>query len=255
AELAGRPEVPIHAGRAEPLMRPLETAQFVHGEDGMAGAVLPEPSRAVDRGEAVEALLAIAADEPDAHTLVTLGPLTNIALCLEQAPTFLEGFQHVYLMAGSPDGVGNVNALGEFNVWADPEAASSVLAAPGTKTIIGWNISRQYAVMRPEESARLADCGRLGRFCVAINRVVEQYCRDTGLEGMDLPDPVAMAVALDDSIITDSTDEALVVGIDEPTRGAVLPDRRFLGATANTRVVWAVDEPAFKERLYAACSD
>jgi inosine-uridine nucleoside N-ribohydrolase len=71
---------------------------------------------------------------------------------------------------------------------------------------------------------------------------------------MDLPDPVAMAVALDDSIILESTVECLVIGLDEPTRGAVLPDRRAHPGPAKARVVWSVDEAAFKDRLYEACT-
>ena len=254
-DLVDHSSVPVHAGADRPLQRPLETAQSVHGEDGMGGADLPAPSRGPSAEGAVEALLRVAADEPGQHGLVTLGPLTNIAMALNENPDLLTRFTRTYLMAGSPDGVGNMNALGEYNVWADPEAASIVFEANGAKTMIGWNISRTYAVMAPEESARLRSCGRLGEFAVDINAEVDRFCRGRGLVGMDLPDPVAMAVALDESIVAESTEERLVVGLDEPTRGAALPDRRFLADLPNLRVVWQVDEDAFKDRLYAACSD
>ena len=226
-DLLNLKSVPVHPGADQPLYRPLQTAQSVHGEDGMGGVDLPEPSREPESEGAVEALLRVAKDESGCHGLVTLGPLTNIALALTEDPDLLTRFTRTFLMAGSPDGVGNVNALGEFNVWADPEAATAVLNAPGEKTMIGWNISRSYAVMTPDESDRLRRCGQLGRFAVDINADVDQYCRSEGLPGMDLPDPVAMAVALDQSIITSSTEESLIVGLDEPTRGAILPDRRF----------------------------
>jgi purine nucleosidase len=254
-DLAGGGEIPLHAGRDRPLVRPLDTAQFVHGEDGMAGAPLPEPSRPATSDDAVGALLDIAATEAGIHDLVTLGPLTNIAAALEHDPEFLTRFGHVYLMAGSPDGVGNVDALGEYNVWADPEAATAVFAAPGAKTMIGWNISRTFAVMDPDEQAALAAVGPLGRFAIDINGDVEQYCLDTGLAGFDLPDPIAMAVALDDSIIGEATDEWLVVGLDGPTRGCTIPDRRFGRPDPNVRVLWSVDEEAFKERLFDACRE
>jgi purine nucleosidase len=158
-------------------------------------------------------------------------------------------------MAGSPDGVGNVDALGEYNVWADPEAAAAVFAAPGAKTMIGWNISRTFAVMTDDEQVELAAVGSLGKFAVDINGDVEQYCLDTGLAGFDLPDPIAMAVALDDSIVTESTEEWLVVGLDGPTRGCTIPDRRYGRPAPNIRVLWAVDEAAFKRRLLTACAD
>jgi len=253
-DLCGGSDIPVHAGRDRPLVRPLDTAQFVHGADGMGGAALPEPSRPADPGDAVDVLVDIAAREPGVHDLVTLGPLTNIAGALERDPDLLTKFGHTYLMAGSPDGVGNVDALGEYNVWADPEAATAVFAAPGAKTMIGWNISRTYAVMNDAEQAELAAAGPLGAFCIDINGDVEQYCLDTGLAGFDLPDPVAMAVALDDSIITEATDEWLVVGLDGPTRGCTVPDRRYGRPAANIRVLWSVDEAAFKRRLLAACT-
>jgi len=253
-DLAGGGEIPLHAGRDRPLVRPLDTAQFVHGQDGMAGADLPEPSRSATSTDAVGELLRIATDEPGRHDLVTLGPLTNIASALERDPEFLTKFGHIYLMAGSPDGVGNVDALGEYNVWADPEAATAVFAAPGAKTMIGWNISRTFAVMTAAEQTALAAVGPLGRFAIDINGDVEQYCLDTGLAGFDLPDPIAMAVALDESIIIDATDEWLVVGLDGPTRGCTIPDRRHGRPDPNIRVLWSVDEAAFKQRLLTACT-
>jgi purine nucleosidase len=253
-DLAGGAEIPLHAGCDRPLVRPLDTAQCVHGQDGMGGAPLPEPSRNATSADAVGELLRIATDEPGRHDLVTLGPLTNIAAALERDPALLMKFGHTYLMAGSPDGVGNVDALGEYNVWADPEAATSVFAAPGAKTMIGWNISRTYAVMTDDEQAALAAVGPLGKFAIDINGDVEQYCLDTGLAGFDLPDPIAMAVALDESIVMEATDEWLVVGLDGPTRGCTIPDRRFGRPDPNIRVVWSVDEAAFKQRLLTACT-
>jgi purine nucleosidase len=252
-DLAGGADIPVHAGRDRPLARPLDTAQFVHGADGMGGATLPAPSRQATSADAVGALLDIAAGEPGRHDLVTLGPLTNIAAALERDPELLTKFGHTYLMAGSPDGVGNVDALGEYNVWADPEAATAVFAAPGTKTMIGWNISRTFAVMNNDEQAALAAVGPLGKFAIDINGDVEQYCLDTGLAGFDLPDPIAMAVALDESIILETTEEWLVVGLDGPTRGCTIPDRRFGRPDPNIRVLWSVDEAAFKQRLLTAC--
>ena len=188
-DLAGGAAIELHAGLDRPLLRPLDTAQFVHGADGMGGADLPEPSRRATSDDAVGALLDIAANEPGRHDLVTLGPLTNIAAALERDADVLTKFGHTYLMAGSPDGVGNVDALGEYNVWADPEAATIVLAAPGAKTLIGWNISRTFAVLTDDEQAELAAVGSLGRFAVDINGDVEQYCLDTGSRRLRPPRP------------------------------------------------------------------
>lgn len=253
-DVCGGVDIPVHRGWDRPLRRPLETAQFVHGDDGMGGAALPDPSRAATSGDAVGVLVDLADRDPGRHTLVTLGPLTNVADALERDPALLTKFDHTFMMAGSPDGVGNVNVAGEYNVWGDPEAATIVLAADGPKTMVGWNISRQFAVVTPPEAEELRAAGPLGRFTVDINCEVDRYSREvSGLDGFDLPDPVAMAVAIDPSIITDATEESMVVGLDEPSRGAVLLDRRAERTPPTCRVVWAVDEPAFKRRLLDAC--
>lgn len=254
-DLCDASKVPVFVGSSSPLVRPLETAQDTHGDDGMGGADLPAPSRAPTSGDAVDVLLELANADPGRHTLVTLGPLTNIARAIERDANFLTCFEHTFMMAGSPDGVGNVNVAGEYNVWTDPEAATIVLGSVGPKTMIGWNISRRYAVINPEENEALIAAGPLGRFTVEINADLGRYGREvSGLSGYDLADPVAMAVALDESIITEHSEEAMIVGLDEPSRGAVLLDRRADRAMPNCRVVWAIDEPAFKRRLLDACT-
>ncbi len=253
-DVAGAADVPVYVGHDTPMTRTLETAQNVHGADGMSEAPLPEPSRAPDAEHAVDALLRLANEEPGKHTLVTIGPMTNIAHALGRDELLLTKFRHTFMMAGSPDGVGNVNTAGEFNVWADPEAATIVLAADGAKTMVGWNVSRLFTVIRPDEHERFLSMGPIGEFMASINVAVDTYCREfSGLDGYDLPDPIAMAVAIDETLITESTNEWMVVGLDEPTRGAVLLDRRANAPAANCRVLWAVDEKRFKERLFAAC--
>jgi len=253
-DVCGASHVPVYVGAEAPLARPLETSEDTHGADGMAGVALPSPSRRPDPGDAVDVLLNLAAADPGALTLVTIGPLTNIARALQRDPAFLTKFEHTFFMAGSPDGVGNVNVAGEFNVWADPEAATIVFAADGPKTMVGWNISRQFTVITPEENAALVAAGPLGAWASAINVDVDRFCREvSGLDGYDLPDPVTMAVALDPTLITDATDESMVIGLDEPTRGAVVLDRRAERSEPNCRVVWAVDEARFKQSLFDAC--
>jgi purine nucleosidase len=253
-DLVGAADVPVYQGLAGSLMRPLQTAQFVHGEDGMGGAPLPPPSRAADAEHAVDALRRIARDEPGIHTLVTLGPLSTIAAALLIEPDLLTRFRNTYLMAGAFDGVGNVHPLGEFNVWADPEAATIVNAAAGDKTYVGWDISRRYAVITPDDQAHLATLGPLGQFSIDINHAVDEFCRtESGLSGFDLPDPIAMAVAIDPSIMTESRPAAITIGVDALSRGGTIVDRR-LGAQPNGTIAVVVSEQRFKEMLFAACT-
>lgn len=253
-ELAGAAEVPVYAGRATPIMRALSTAQHVHGEDGMSGVAFAEPTNPARAEHAVDALRRIARAEPGRHTLVTLGPLSTIAAAILIEPDLLTRFAKVYLMAGAFDGVGNIHPVGEFNVWADPEAATIVVNAPGDKTFIGWDISRRYAVIDPAEQAALRAIGPLGEFVVGINRCVDEFARTrSGLAGYDLPDPIAMAVALDPSIVDDQFRCQVTIGLDDISRGGTFVDHRMGGTGTNATVVRVVDETRFKAMLTAAC--
>ncbi|MEO6125000.1 MAG: nucleoside hydrolase [Ilumatobacteraceae bacterium] len=253
-ELAGARDVPVYEGLAHPLLRSLGTAQDVHGNDGMSGVEFADPTMTVDGEHAVDALRRIARDEPGRHTLVTLGPLSTIATALLADPLLMTRFRRVYLMAGAFDGVGNVHAVGEFNVWADPEAASIVLAAEGDKTFVGWDMSWRYAVMNPDEQRALRAVGPLGEFAVGINRCVDEFAREhSGLVGLDLPDPIAMAVALDPSIATTEA-VTVTIGVDDISRGGTFVDRRFPRSAPNANIVLTVDEARFKAMLTAACS-
>lgn len=293
-EFAGASDVPVYRGLDRPLLRPPETAEAVHGPGGMGGAVLAGPAKGCATEHAVDALLRLAGEHPGEFTLVTLGPLTNIAAALIRDRSLLTMFAHCYLMAGSPDGFGNVTATAEFNVWADPEAAAIVLSAPGDRTLVGWNVSRRYAVMGSADRQRLAALRTpQARFVSDINVAVEHFARTTiGLDGYDLPDPVTMAIALDPGIIRCAETLPVSVACGDELRGQLIVDRRVGSGHAaepvaardaresapgpaptpatisppyssprlpqssptRSRVVWDIDEAAFKRRLFEACA-
>jgi len=249
-DLMGRPDVPVHAGRPGPIMRPLDTAQDVHGSNGMGDIDLPTPSRPADDEHGVVALIRLANEAPGQRTLVTLGPLSNIATALLLDPDLLGKWEHVWCMYGVADAQGNMSPTAEYNVWADPEAARIVLAhaEPGQVTFVGWDVSRKYAVMTAtdQEALRAVHTDRAA-FVNEINAAVAHFCEVvTGLPGYDLPDPVAMAAALRPGLITASEDAAVTVISNGPGRGTLLIDRRPGARPApNVRLVTAVDEGGF----------
>ncbi|GAA0246421.1 nucleoside hydrolase [Cryptosporangium japonicum] len=252
--LAGAADVPLHAGCDRPLLRAPRTAQHVHGDDGMSGVALPAPDVAAGDDHAVDVLLRLAA--PDV-TLVTLGPLTNVAAALLRDRSLLGRFRHVYCMAGAADAVGNITATAEYNVWADPEAAAIVCeaATPGTVTWIGWDASRLDAVMTPERQARLRGLGTpLAAFADGINAAVDRWALAvTGLAGYDLPDPLAMAVALRPDLVRDAEVVPVRVAVGDEARGQLLVDRRRSAADPNLTLVRRVDGDAFFALLLDAC--
>ena len=255
-ELVGA-DVPVYAGCAAPLIQPLHTAQIVHGQDGMGDIGLPVRGRTPARGHAVDVLAElIEAHGPGELTLVTLGPLTNIGVLLARHPEYATRLREVVVMGGTGDGMGNITAAAEFNIWVDPEAAAIVYNAGARLVQVGWDISRKYAVFDAGQAADLRAVGRLGAFAVDIQAVLTAFTESgTKLAGFDLPDPIAMGVALDPSIATEMPFCNVVVETrGEFTRGATVVDHTgYTGRPANTHVVLEASRERFvallKERL------
>ncbi|WP_326796925.1 nucleoside hydrolase [Streptomyces sp. NBC_01808] len=257
-ETAGRTDIPVHPGCARPMTRTLSSAQHVHGQDGMGDIGLPDPSASCKSTHAVEVLLSHPRENPGELTLVTLAPLTNIAAALLRDPDLFTRYRHVYCMAGAADLRGNISATGEFNVWADPEAAKIVTqaATPDKVTWIGWDVSRKDAVMTPADQRHLEDIGTpMATFAHRINRTVADWARDvTGLAGYDLPDPVAMAVALKPDLITEQEQTYVDISVADETRGQMIIDRRVSAPAPNLTLVRRVDEAGFKKLLFDTVS-
>lgn len=254
-DIAGRADIPLYQGVGHPLLRRQADAEFVHGSDGMSNVELPEPSREAEPGHAVDVLRRIAVEEKGRHTLVTLGPLTNIAAAVVLQPDFLQCFQRVVVMGGAFDGVGNVGRAGEFNIWSDPEAAKIVLDAPGMLTFVGWDISRRYAVITADEQDELRALGSIGQFAVDINKAVNDYAiAQTGLAGYDLPDPIAMAVAINPAVARETRAVNIDIGLDDAGQGGTFIDHYgHLVDEPNCEYVAVADEVLFKQMLRAAC--
>lgn len=141
-ELAGRSEVPVYAGCDRPLLRPPVTAEHVHGRTGLDGAELPAPGIELAPGHAVDAIIALIRERPTGTvTLCPIGPLTNVALAMRLAPDIVERIKRIVLMGGAA-GAGNVTPSAEFNIYADPHAASIVFAAGVPLVMHGLDVTR-----------------------------------------------------------------------------------------------------------------
>lgn len=257
-ELCDRVDVPVHAGEAAPLAIRLETAQNVHGGDGMGDIGLPLRGRAPDAGDAVDELLRASHEYAGELTLVTLGPLTNLARAIERDPELPDRLSRTVAMGAVADHVGNITPVAEFNMWADPHAVDVVLRSGLHIEFVGWDISRHFAVVEPEFAEELRALGTpLAEFCIDIQRIVAEFCAtETKLAGFDLPDPIAMAYAIDPAIGTEVRRLHLTVETEsELTRGMVVMD--LLGLThadPNASVVTQADRPRFIEMLRSALS-
>jgi purine nucleosidase len=201
-EIAGS-EVPVYSGRDAPRSGVLRTAQFVHGQDGMGDIGLDLSGRTANDGDAIEVLVDRIRAFPGELTLVTLGPLTNVAEAFERAPDLAGKLARLVMMGGTSDAVGNMSPVAEFNIWVDPEAARIVFASGAPIVMVGWDISRKYAAFGSAEAAALSELGPLGQLSVRIQKTLDGFARaHTDLPGFDLPDPIAMAVAIDPQTAT-----------------------------------------------------
>src|SRR5438874_9422829 len=124
-EIAGRTDIPVAPGAKAPLMRRLVSAAYAHGENGLGGAVFPEPNLKPVTEPAAEFIRRIVRKYPNEVTLITIGPLTNIATALNADPELAGMIKNLVMMGGSLSG-GNITPAAEFNIYVDPEAARIV---------------------------------------------------------------------------------------------------------------------------------
>ena len=266
-ELCGE-ETPVHAGADGPLHRPLQTAEFFHGVDGLGDRGYPPPSSAPASDDAVGAILETTRAHPDL-TLVTLGPLTNVAAALRRDPGLTERVGRLVVMGGAACTVGNVTPAAEYNLWVDPEAALEVLDAGMPTELVGWELCRGEANLSAEERAAMKALDTpVARFAIDCNATaLEANRRQSGDRGLALPDPVAMAIALEPSLCTRRSAHHVLVETDSPlTRGMTVVDRLDVTREPWNREVWGervdrepwvevcweLDVAGFKDRLFAA---
>lgn len=252
AELCGT-SVPIYPGADRPLVRELATAQNVHGNDGMGDIGLPLHDRSPATGNAIDALIAAANAYAGELTLVTLGPLTNIAHALQRDPEISNKIARCVVMGAAADHIGNVTPVAEFNMWCDPHAVEVVLTSGMNLEFVGWDISRKYAAVSPAQARDIRAIGTpLAEFSIDIQRIVIEFCaNETHIDGFDLPDPIAMAYAINGNIATECRDLYLTVETLSPhTLGMVVMDTLgVLHQVPNARVVTRADSGLFLSML------
>jgi purine nucleosidase len=245
--------IPVYRGMPAPLVRPLSTAQFVHGEDGMGDIGLPLTGRQPADGDAVRVLIETIHRLAGKITLVTLGPLTNIAAAVRQDPLIANAVSECVIMGGTGQGHGNITPVGEYNFWVDPEAANIVFESGMPLKMVGWDISRTFAVCNPEDVAELREIDTpLARFCVDIQAALIRFAMNQSrLPGFDLPDAIATAIALQPEVATET--KSLFVAIEtqsELCRGQSVVDHfGVLHEKPNAEVVLKASREKFWNML------
>jgi len=217
ARVAGITDVPFAAGCARPLVRQSETAPSIHGESGLDGPVLPEPTLSLDPRHAVDLIIdIIMANEPGTITLVPTGGLTNIAMAARKEPRIVERVKEVVLMGGGYH-VGNWSAVAEFNIIIDPEAAHIVFNEKWPVVMVGLDLTHQ-ALATPAVAERIAaiNTGPARFVGELLDFFGETYRNVQGFDSPPVHDPCAVAYVIDPSIVS-----TVKVPVDIELRGAL----------------------------------
>jgi len=224
-ELVGDGDVRVAKGYERPGLR---TATSFHGEDGLGNTGLPPPSRTAEETNAVDLMISEIKREKHGISLVTAGPLTNLAEAVEKDSGIEDYVREVIVMGGAIRVPGNVTPAAEFNIYTDPEAAQTVFASGLPITLVPLDVTTQV-VLRPDHLAKIEEANtRLTDF---IGRMVRYYMeaskRFGGLDGCYLHDPLAVGLAIDKST---ARTEMIHVEVETHkgavTRGMTLADLR-----------------------------
>jgi purine nucleosidase len=288
-ELAGRGDVPVYLGSETPLRKPLTTSPETHGPRGLGHAELPAPTAALADGDAADRIVELARARPGEVTLVTLGPLTNLAIALEREPSLATLLRAWLLMGGVYRGAGNTTPTSEWNIHVDPDAAKQAFAAWGRSPDARAHESRppagrplamglevtERARIRPEDLRHLAvragaqplDADPAGRepiramgsveanpvlrFVVeALRFYFEFHATYDGFYGAFIHDPFVVAAALDPGLVRT---EPVFVDVEAGANlahGMTVADwRHSTGSPPNLDVAVEGDADAFLERF------
>src|SRR5580765_4009463 len=201
-EIAGRTDIPVAAGAKGPLLRRLVTAAYAHGENGLGGAVFPEPKIKPVAEPAAALIRQIIRKYPGEVTLLPVGPLTNIATALNLDSELAGMVRGIVMMGGSLSG-GNITPAAEFNVYVDPEAARRVFQSGIPITMVGLDATRKTSLT--EEHVRVLEASQnpVSQAAGKIGRNAINHNRERGfLIGPNMHDSLAVATFLDPSILT-----------------------------------------------------
>ncbi len=247
-ELAGRRDIRVFAGAERPLVRPLVTAEAVHGRTGLDGPDLPEPTMPLQDLHAVDFIVSEIMAQPEgAVTLCPLGPLTNIALALIREPAIASRLSQIVLMGGGYFEAGNTTPSAEFNMYVDPHAARVVFESGVLLTMIPLDCTHQALTTR----ARIKSIRDIGTpVSTAVAELIDFFERfdesKYGTDGGPLHDPCVIARLLQPDLFSGRHVNVSIETGSELTMGATVVD--WWGVTdrpANATVLKDVDADGF----------
>lgn len=194
-------DVPVYAGCGEPMVRKKIIAGDIHGESGLDGPVFPPLERKAEPEHAVNYIIRTLLESEGDITVVTTGPMTNLAMAIRMEPRIVEKIKQIVLMGGSYQN-GNVTPAAEFNIYADAEAAEVCFTSGRPITMVGLDVTR-LALCYPSVVDRMEKIGNCasGLFVDLMRHFCKSQKEMFGWDGAPLHDPVTIAYLIDPSVM------------------------------------------------------
>ncbi|EFE96394.1 Inosine-uridine preferring nucleoside hydrolase [Serratia odorifera DSM 4582] len=247
ARIANITGVPFAAGCSRPLVRNIEVAADIHGESGLDGPRLPDPTLTLDARHAIDVIIdTVMAHPPGSVTLVPTGGLTNIAMAVRKEPRIAERVKEVVLMGGGYH-VGNWSAVAEFNIKIDPEAAHIVFNERWPLTMVGLDLTHQ-ALATPQVCQRIAAIDSAPATFVGelLQFFGQMYRQAQGFDAPPVHDPCAVAYVIDPSVMTVRKVPIDIELTGTLTLGMTVADFRFPAPQdCHTQVAMTLDQDKF----------
>ncbi len=255
-EKAGTYAPPVYTGMSQPLIRELVVAEYVHGKDGLGDQNLPDPTLEKQSDHAVDIIIELAHRFPGELEIITLGPLTNLAMAILKEPTLPDLIKRVYIMGGAGLGPGNISPVAEFNFYVDAEAAHLVIQSKLAKTVIGWDVCMTDGFLNQSDISHLKSLGPLGEFAVRASVLLIEFTKGLGRDGFGPADQTAVAVALYPDIVTKKLDTyGYVEHKSEKAYGQFILDQfQLTKKPHNVTAITEIDGKQFKEKMFQLLS-
>lgn len=254
-DLMGHPEVKVYKGlphsSTKDSFEVLPVSAFIHGENGIGDAVIPDSTREPESEPAVDFIIDAVKTYGKELTYVPTGPMTNIAAALKKAPEIKDEIGKIVLMGGALTVCGNVDAWEEANISQDPDAANELFRSGAPVTMVGLDVTLQ-TLLTYKETARWRNLGSpAGTFLADMTDFYIKAYETTSphLGGCGLHDPLAVGVAVDPTLVT-CLPINMQVETEGPTRGRTIGDNTRLNDPHKTmQVAVGVDVPRFLDEF------
>lgn len=254
-DLMGK-DYPVYPGADKPLLRPYEYGESFHGADGLGGAFLPAPRRSAEKLPAWDAIYEAAKNCVGKLELITLGPLTNVAIALAKHPDLPDYLYRITLMGGSATR-GNCTPAAEFNIHADPEAAQIVFRSPVPKAMCGLEVTEQAFLTREELDSLRAFDRPMCRFFYEATPDLWRKNTAVGQGGWCVHDACPVLYSARPEVFYDREAGVFVETQSDLTFGKTVTDlysdKKF--DEKNTFVVLEIDRPSFRDALLDAITN